>query len=191
MPKNTKGGKKHKQLKNSNIRSQYSNLTLKDSSGYQFYAVVEKNYGHNADVKFIKDIHEMNEEGINVPTGERILISTKAIIRGSIAKKCRLQIGDILLISVRDYDTKKVDVIYKYSNDEIRDLNGRNEFDSEFIKLSGHFNNEGGHKDKTQLDSMEDIINHEKSYADIEFNDSEDSENENITFNSEADLDNL
>jgi translation initiation factor 1A len=186
MPKNTKGGKKHKQLKNSNMRSQQ--LNTRDSSGYQFYAIVEKYYGHNADVKYIKEEYERNEKGENMPTGTRELISSKAIIRGTIAKKCRLKPGDILLISIRDYDVKKVDVIYKYSADEIKDLTSANEFDNEFIKLSGHFNSETSGKRSGEIDNLDDIINQDDSYADIQFADYEEYDN-NITFNNdETDL---
>ena len=167
MPKNTKGGKKHKQLKNSNMRSQ--KLNVRDSSGYQYYAIVEKYYGHNADVKYIKEEYELNEKGENIPTGVRELISSKAIIRGTIAKKCRLKTGDIILISTRDYDIKKVDVIYKYSAEEIKDLKSASEFDNEFIKLSGHYNSDSSSKQSASIDNLEDIINQDDSYSDIQF----------------------
>jgi translation initiation factor 1A len=182
MPKNTKGGKKHKQLKNSNMRSQQ--LNVRDSSGFQYYAIVEKYYGHNADVKYIKEGYEMNEKGEAVPDGTRELISSKAIIRGTIAKKCRLKPGDILLISIRDYDVKKVDVIYKYSSDEIKDLNSANEFDNEFIKLSSHYNGESSNKRNGEISNLEDIINQDDSYTDIQFADYEDYD-DNINFNND------
>jgi translation initiation factor 1A len=169
MPKNTKGGKKHKQLKNSNMRSQQ--LNVRDTSGYQFYAIVEKYYGHNADVKYIKEGYERNSKGENIPDGTRELISTKAIIRGTIAKKCRLKTGDILLISIRDYDTKKVDVIYKYSNEEIKELSSANEFDTEFIKLSSHYNSESSNKRTEGIDNLEDIDNQEDMSVEVEFTD--------------------
>lgn len=188
MPKNTKGGKKHKQLKNSNMRSQQ--LNVRDTSGYQFYAIVEKYYGHNADVKYIKEEYESNSRGENIPTGARELISSKAIIRGTIAKKCRLKPGDILLISIRDYDVKKVDVIYKYSNEEIKELTSASEFDSEFIKLSSHYNNENESNRSGTIGNLEDIINHQDSYADIQFADYEDYDND-VNFNYNDNNDNL
>jgi len=165
MTKNTKGGKKHKQLKNSNSTQGIKHILLKDNSGYQYYAIVEKYYGHNADVKFIKQIYKelkeqntadgletnndlattttVNKKNSNIYskyTVEETLHSCKAIIRGSIAKKCRLAPGDIVLISTRDYDVKKVDVLYKYSEEEYKYMYHNKFLDDSFIKLVNSFN---------------------------------------------------
>jgi translation initiation factor 1A len=165
MPKkNTKGGKKHKQLKNSNVRQHIIDMTIKDSSGYQYYAMVEKYYGHDADVKFIKVIntYENNDKNLRIINSVKELISCKAIIRGTIAKKCKLTTGDVLLISIRDYDPKKVDVIYKYSSDELKELISNNEFDEDFTKLlvniDSQKNKNMNYNDIINSDIVDDIL---------------------------------
>lgn len=149
MPKNTKGGKKHKMLKNDNSKGDISRIVLKDDTGYQYYAIVYKYYGHNADVKFIKDVIKGSDTlYINQSTktqdkdsleSEQIIYSCKAIIRGAIAKTCRLKPNDIILVSMRDYDNRKVDVLYKYSDDEVKYLLSNNLFSEEFITLYNSF----------------------------------------------------
>jgi translation initiation factor 1A len=48
-------------------------------------------------------------------------IKRMAIIRGKLRKKVWINQGDIILISLRDYE-ENVDVIYKYTADEARAL---------------------------------------------------------------------
>lgn len=177
MAKNSKGGKKHKQLKNSNIRVQLSKMTLRDSSGYQYYAVVEKFYGHNADVKFIKEekviktVEDVEDEAEEQEVEYDILksiVKSKGVIRGTIAKKCKLKGGDIILISIRDYDPKKVDVIYKYSDEEIKELISNNEVDEEFIALVNSFDTQLN-KNNKEL-TVEDIMSQDMGGTDILFN---------------------
>lgn len=141
MPKNTKGGKKHKQLKNNSSKHGINNILLKDNSGYQYYAIVEKYYGHNADVKFIKQISKLtrknitSDNNIDIQNIEDLLHTCKAIIRGSIAKKCMLKAGDVVLVSIRDYDDKKVDLLYKYSDEEYKYMYHNKFIDETFSNL--------------------------------------------------------
>ena len=189
VKKNTKGGKKHKQLKSQSNKADIGNILLKDNSGFQYYAVVEKNYGHNADVKFIKEEHGNdnsyeNEFNNDYNTSGKTLVSSKAIVRGSIFKKCRLNNGDVVLISLRDYDPKKVDILYKYSNDEIKLLIKHNILEDEFIKLVNNFTTIIN-KDKNY--TMDDIMN--DGGDDVEFNDNTDNEEDDIY--DEDDIDNM
>ena len=50
-----------------------------------------------------------------------------AIIRGKLQKKCWINQGDIILLSLRDFQDDKADVIYKYNPDEARALKARGE----------------------------------------------------------------
>jgi initiation factor 1A len=165
MPRNTKGGKKHKQQKNVNIRHNLQSLTLKDNTGLQYYAVVEKNYGHNADVKFIKEIKIKNDNDEIIEINKK-LCDCKAIIRGKIAKRCKLTPGDVILVSIREFDTNKVDVIYKYSNIEVNDLIKNKFFDPDFIKLINNYLHVSSKVDKLQ--NMNDLDNVDEN--DILFN---------------------
>ncbi len=50
-----------------------------------------------------------------------------AHIRGSMRKKMWIKAGDIILLSLRDYQDDKADVIYRYNDDESRILKSTDE----------------------------------------------------------------
>lgn len=202
MPKNTKGGKKHKQLKNDSSKGDVSRIVLKDESSYQYYAIVEKYYGHNADVKFIREVikgtdkiyikqlTKEKEDEEDIVETEHVLHSCKAIIRGSIAKKCRLKPNDIILVSVRDYDDRKVDILYKYSDDEVKYLLSNNLFSEDFITLYNSFesasNNGSSVVNKIDIDYKntrrdDDIMFIDMNTIDL-IKDSEDEDPDNINY---------
>lgn len=71
-----------------------------------------------------------------------------AHIRGKLRKKVWINQGDIILLSLRDYQDEKGDVILKYSSDEARSLKAYGEL-PENAKINetdtyGHEADEGG-----------------------------------------------
>ena len=44
------------------------------------------------------------------------------VIRGAMRKKVYINPNDVIIVSVRDFEVDKVDVIHKYTNDEVREL---------------------------------------------------------------------
>ena len=58
-----------------------------------------------------------------------------AIIPGRFRKRCWMKAGDVLLISRRDFQQDKFDVIHKYNDDEIKFLVRELEIPSFFISL--------------------------------------------------------
>ena len=52
------------------------------------------------------------------------------VIRGSMRKKVWMGIGDIVLVSLRDFDDSKCDIIHKYTSDEAIKLKNYNEIPS-------------------------------------------------------------
>jgi translation initiation factor 1A len=44
------------------------------------------------------------------------------VIRGNMRKRVWIALGDLVLVSLRDFQGGKVDVVFKYSDDEIRNL---------------------------------------------------------------------
>lgn len=104
MVKNTKGGKGAKKQKNSTSFETDPNKTIvyKDDSGQQLYAQVEKVLGNSR-----YDVY--CEDGV-----QRI-----AHMRGKLRRN-RVQIGDIVLIALREFQTddKKCDIIHKHTDDE-------------------------------------------------------------------------
>ena len=116
MPNNKgKGGKKHRKQKNENISKR--DMIWKEDG--QAYAVIEKMLG-NGRVHlcyFTRD-----EEGR--------LKRNKAlgIIRGTMRrKKIWINTEDIVLVSIREFEEGKVDILHKYDYDETKSLQSMKE----------------------------------------------------------------
>lgn len=104
MPKNLKGGNKHKKMKNKNINNEEDKIILKDSDD-QDYGKVEKLLG-NCRVDLL-----CNDK-----------IKRIGIIRGNMKKKQWVNLHNIVLYSKREYEDNKVDIIHVYSNDSVKNL---------------------------------------------------------------------
>lgn len=103
MPKNKgKGGKNRRRGKNENDNEKRE-LTFKEDG--QEYAQVLKMLGNGRLEAYCFD-------------GTKRL----GLIRGKLRKKIWINNGDIILVSLRDYQDNKADVILKYSADEARSL---------------------------------------------------------------------
>ena len=84
-------------------------LNLKEDGGEQVYAQITKVLGHCRLEAYCFD-------------GS----TRQCLIRGSLRRRprSRMGLGDIILVSLRDYQDSKCDVIYKYNADEARQLKG-------------------------------------------------------------------
>lgn len=79
-------------------------------------------------------------------------------IRGSMLRKVWISVGDIVLVSIRDFQNSKVDIIHKYTFEESKILKEYGEID--FIKSIS--------KEDTMVDEDND---NEELYESIDFND--------------------
>jgi len=68
--------------------------------------------------------------------------SMLAHIRGSL-KRCRMGVGDIVLVSIRDFQPDKCDIIHKYEKEEVRKLFNLGEVPPNFLEGSRTNDNEG------------------------------------------------
>ena len=102
MPKNKgKGGKYFRKIKKLG-EVDIKNIILKDEG--QEYAIVTKMLGNSRILAMTPDKEIM------------------CIIRGSMKKKVWIVVGDIILISIRDFQNDKADVIMKYTPEQARFL---------------------------------------------------------------------
>ena len=107
MVRNTMGGKKAKKMKNS---GPVQKATIYPDEE-QYYAIVEKFYSHsNIDLYFV----DIDEED-----GKERLVLGLGIIRGSLIKRLkRVAIGDIFIVSKREFETAKkkptLDILHAY-----------------------------------------------------------------------------
>tara|TARA_B100000902_G_scaffold114732_1_gene115710 strand:+ start:539 stop:949 length:411 start_codon:yes stop_codon:yes gene_type:complete len=106
MPRNKTGGKKSKKGKNDEERKF---ITIsKEDKDCQRYAVVERALGNNRfELKFLN--------------GETIL----GIKRKAIRRKQWINAGATVIVSLRDYQKDKCDIIHLYTDEESRKLRKR------------------------------------------------------------------
>lgn len=104
MPKNVKGGSKHKKMKNTSNSDEITpqHLILKDGDD-QDYGKVEKLLG-NCRVSLL-----CNDKETRI-----------GIIRGNMRKRQWLNIGSIVIYSMRTYERDKVDIIHVYNNNVLK-----------------------------------------------------------------------
>ena len=124
MPKNTTGGKKHKRAKNV-VKEE---KIIEGDNEFQFYAKVNKKLGggnFSVDV-FIPEKRERKKNNgefqEKITRFEEIRKDQIALIRGSIRKRCRIDVGNLVLVSLREFENKKVDIIHSYKIDDANTL---------------------------------------------------------------------
>ena len=96
---------------------------------------------HIRDIEFKQDMEEYGKVMrllgdrkilIKLPDGSEIL----GVIPGKFRKKIWIAVDDVILISRREYQIDKVDVVHKYNDKEIRHLIQYQEIPSSFGKSS-------------------------------------------------------
>eukprot|EP00484_Ammonia_sp_Unknown_P003364 CAMPEP_0197076768 /NCGR_PEP_ID=MMETSP1384-20130603/212283_1 /TAXON_ID=29189 /ORGANISM="Ammonia sp." /LENGTH=134 /DNA_ID=CAMNT_0042515627 /DNA_START=130 /DNA_END=534 /DNA_ORIENTATION=+ len=126
MPKNKgKGGKSRRRGKNNNDDNK-RDLVLKEAG--QEYAQVVKMLGNGRLEAFCFD-------------GK----IRKAHIRGKMQKKVWINKDDIILISLRNFQDDKADVIHKYQPDEVMELKRK-----QLLPLKGSLANEEEEEDEDE-----------------------------------------
>ena len=128
MPKNLTGGNKAKKGKNNPTVNVQKELIYADRSGCQFYAVIENFMGHSA--KLIMQGETVDDKGVR----KTELKPIDGVVRGKIMKKCKPKKGDVVLVCTRDFSTKFVDIIHKYTEENVKDLKKNYLFIDEFSK---------------------------------------------------------
>jgi translation initiation factor IF-1 len=128
MTKNTTGGKKHKKAKN---YVKVEKLVESDNE-FQFYAKVNKKLGggnFSVDVFIPEKKEKKMIDGVmqdKIVRYEELRKEQLALIRGSIRKRCRIDVGNLVLVSLRDFEVRKVDIIHAYKNDDFNVLRRQN-----------------------------------------------------------------
>ncbi len=120
MPKNTVGGKKYKQQKHKTDDTPNKPLLLREEG--QEYAVVTKLLGNSRVSGAFFDRDLKREREIN------------CILRPGLRKKRQwAKMGSIILISLRDFEKDKADVLHVYNDDEAKKLKKKNLIDSKLL----------------------------------------------------------
>jgi len=107
MVKNTGGGRNHKKAKSTGSMHKRE---LRFREDLEDYALVEKVLG------------DCRLECLCTDGSQRV-----CHIRGKFRKRVWMSVGDIVLISLREFEDKKADVIHKYTPEEATMLRDRGE----------------------------------------------------------------
>jgi translation initiation factor 1A len=99
--KNSKGGKKTKKCKNT-VSTKRELIYKSDGEEYA------------------KVIKMLGDSRVSVLCCDNV--TRLATIRGSMKKRVWINVGDTLLVSLRDYQDEKADVLHKYNPDEVKAL---------------------------------------------------------------------
>ena len=103
MPKNTGIGGKKRKMGKKNQHFQERELQFKGE--FQDYAQVLRLLGDSRlEVQCMDQVKRM------------------AHIRGNMKKKVWIAMGDVVLVALREYENDKCDIIFKYTEDEVRKL---------------------------------------------------------------------
>lgn len=103
MPKNTK---RYKNRKNKNREKSVKALTLKEDEGQEY-------------AEIIKSLGNRRFECLCFDGESRI-----GVLRGSMKKNKSnwVTVGDIVLVGLRSFQDNKIDILMKYTSDEVRKL---------------------------------------------------------------------
>ena len=121
MPKNTQGGKNYKKQKHKT--DQQSDKPLLEKTEGQEYAYVVKLLGNSKIMATFYDIILKKERDI------------MGMLRPGLKKKRQFaRMGSIILISLREFETTKADVIYVYTDEEVDRMKRKNILNDNIIK---------------------------------------------------------
>ena len=113
MPKNTQGGKKYKQQKHKNNNNAQPSALQKPTEG-QSYSTVTKLLGNSRVTGRFYDTRDPQDKRMNEIT---------CFLRPGLKKKRQFaKMGSIMIISLRDFEKDKADVVYIYSDDDTKRL---------------------------------------------------------------------
>lgn len=107
---NVKGGKNYKKGKKGHVAPTHKSIILKENT-LEEYCKVTSALGSG---RF----------NVILPNKE----TRMAILRGKMKKRKWVNVGDLILVSIREYQDDKVDILHCYSNDEFKQLKKRAEF---------------------------------------------------------------
>ena len=121
-----KGGSGHKKMKNSSMSTENNKFLNFRQDGEDYALITEMLGGGRCRLILFEDFKLKH------------LTYHLGIIRGNMRKRQinRIVKEDIVLVSLRDYQEDKVDIINKYTNDEVKSLMDYNEIDNEFTQCN-------------------------------------------------------
>lgn len=146
MPKNKIGGNKAKKTKNAPMTKKRELIFAEDQ---EMYGIILDLCGNSRMRVYCSD------------EVERV-----CGIRGSMRKKIWMKKNDYVLVSIREFEKNKGDIIYKYNTDEVSSLYNYKELDQNMkkkeVNIYGSINIIDNEKDCIEFDDDIEYINKEE-----------------------------
>lgn len=131
MGKKIAGGKKNKKYRKDSVRK--TELVFREDE--QAYARITRSMG---DSRFECNLLETNENVVGH-------------VRGTLKKRMWMKVGDFVLVSLRNFDKSKCDIIHKYTNDEVYSLKNMGEIPSDINICASNFEITSGTNESNEL----------------------------------------
>jgi translation initiation factor 1A len=147
-----KGGKKGKKMKSNNESETNRELVYKDIEQFQEYAQVVKILGNCRCELYCFDG-----------------ITRLGHIRGNMRKKVWIKTGDIILVSLREYEKSKCDIIYLYKANEVKSLKSYGELPDN-VKINENETEKDDEDIGVDFEDEDDEENKEKAKKDFQQN---------------------
>ena len=163
MPKNTQGGKKYKQQKHKNNDSNQVLSLYKPTDG-QEYATVTKLLGNS---QVLARFYDLRDKRMN---------EIICFLRPGLKKKRQFaKLDSIIIISLRDFEKNKADVIYVYSDEDVKRLKRKNLLNENLIQNEEDDTEFNFQEDNTEVsddeEKLEDKVEKIKKGNNISFQD--------------------
>lgn len=98
--------------------------------------------------EYAKVLTLLGDRKLNVKLPD--MTETMAVIPGRMRRRCWISVDNVILISFRDFQDGKVDVIHKFTDDEVKNLVNYSEIPDWFSKPSSMISESGGPDQQTQ-----------------------------------------
>lgn len=148
MPKKNQGGKKkHRGKRQDNDRNQKLNILKEEGTDYG--KILERKGGPHMSVRLL--------------SGDTVT----GVIRGKMRRRVWMGRNDIVLVSIRDFQGDKVDIVHKYPEDHVRQLVDMGELPDYFTvsdSIEDSITGDNIFGEKTEFDDIEEW---EKKYEKV------------------------
>ena len=158
MPKNKTGGKKSRKKSSKHEYDELDEKNICKPDEFQEYGMITKIQGNSR--MLVDCLSKINIDGKE----ERIIKNRMATIRGKLKKRAWMDVGDIVIVSLRDFKDERGDIIHKYSSQQ-----------SNYLRKIKEIPNDFGRKDDNKQEKLTRISENDA----FDFEDNSDDDNQN------------
>lgn len=147
MPKNTTGGKKFKKVKHT----------------MEFTRPLElPNPDENQEIAYVNKIMGGGTFSLTFIQGGKVAKECLGKICGRLRKRQWVAAGNFVMISIREFDSQKVDIIHVYKDYEMNELKRKGHINPDLIKISNNTDTKGKVSSNLEDEEFADFIDEDE-----------------------------